>query len=65
MTGEARWFAPPPLRVQVERGPSHCLFASDRLIAIKRKKPGGSIAELGLKAGNDYSRLWLAADVYR
>ncbi len=65
IVGEARWFTPPPLRVQVPCAPSHCLFASDRLIAIKRKKGGGPITELGLTAGNEYSKLWAKKDIYR
>ena len=44
---------------------SHCFVFLDKLCAVKRKRMGGSLSELGIPGGNQYNDLWLARDVYR
>ena len=62
IAGESRWYTPASYKVQ--RAPSHCFFADEKLVAIKRKVTT-SFSELGLTGGNDYCKLWSARDVYR
>ena len=45
--------------------PSHCLLHAKELVAIKRKRGGGPMSELGIGGGNRYNRLWRSGEVYR
>ena len=48
-----------------EQKPSHCLLHAKELVAIKRKRGGGPLSELGIGGGNRYNRLWRSREVYR
>lgn len=51
----------------LERGDWHCLFAevsSRELVAMKRKRGGGTLRELGIPTGNSYKQMWNDRRVY-
>jgi len=59
-SGEAIWIA----RKEVNAIRTHGLSASGSLVAIKRKKGGGPMTQLGIDNGNSYRGFWSARDVY-
>lgn len=66
IVGEAVWLTLPPSGgAEPSQEPSHCLQHGKELVAIKRKKGGGPLSELGISSGNRYNRLWRSGEVYR
>lgn len=64
IVGDSRWVHPrPPLAQLITQG-SHGFVFRSKLIAVTRKKGGGSIAELGIQGGNQYAEMWAAREVY-
>lgn len=63
IVGEAVKLTLPP--GQAGQKPSHCLRHGKELVAIKRKRGGGPVSELGIGGGNRYNRLWRYREVYR
>lgn len=45
-------------------GASHGFVFQDRVVAIKRKRGGGPLSELGVGGGNDYRAMWQRRDIY-
>ncbi|TIV71758.1 MAG: hypothetical protein E5V89_08605 [Mesorhizobium sp.] len=45
--------------------PGHALSHDGELVAIKRKRGGKPISQLGIGGGNRYNRLWRSREVYR
>ena len=46
-------------------GPAtHAFIFQDRVVAVKRKRGGGSLLEMGLKGGNTYRDLWSRREIY-
>ena len=43
---------------------THAFVFQDRVVAVKRKRGGGSLLEMGLKGGNTYRDLWSRRDIY-
>ena len=64
VVGEAVWLAQPLSAAEPSEKPSHCLSHRGDLVAIKRKRGGGSMSQLGI-SGNRYNRLWRSRQVYR
>ncbi len=47
-------------------GPStHAFIFQNHVVAVKRKRGGASLAEMGLKGGNTYRDLWARHDIYQ
>lgn len=66
VVGEAAWLAfQPPGALEPSSKPSHCLLHDKELVAVKRKRGGGPMSELGIGSGNRYNRLWRSGEVYR
>lgn len=64
IVGDSRWIAPRPPLAGLITESSHGFVFRSKLIAVSRKKGGGSLAELGIQGGNQYARMWAARDVY-
>ena len=65
IVGEAVRLALPPGDAEAAKKPSHCLQHARELVAVKRKRGGGPLSELGIGGGNRYNRLWRSREVYR
>jgi hypothetical protein len=50
---------------QVVTEVSHCFVFLDKLHAVKRKRIGGALSELGISGGNSYNDLWVSRDIYK
>ena len=44
---------------------THALYFQDELLAMRVKRGGGSLLELGLRGGNEYTKLWNERNVYK
>lgn len=65
IVGEAVRLTLPPGDAEAAQKPSHCLQHARELVAVKRKRGGGPLSELGIGGGNRYNRLWRSREVYR
>jgi hypothetical protein len=43
---------------------SHGFVREDQLVAIKRKRGGGPLSEIGVSGSNDYRAMWQRRDIY-
>ncbi len=66
IVGYSRWIAPSPPEQEnaLIRETSHGLVFGNRLIAVRRKRGGGPLSELGIEGGNQYPEMWTARQVY-
>jgi hypothetical protein len=66
ITGDSVFALPEanPGSKQVVGEASHCFVFLGRLHAVKRKRMGGALADLGISGGNHYNSLWLSRDIY-
>ena len=55
----------PPSPENAGGGPGHGLLYKGEPVAIKRKRGGGPMSQLGIVGGNRYNRLWRSREVYR
>jgi hypothetical protein len=62
--GQSRWFIPEVPGMPRPAKPVHCQFFNRELVAVKRKRGGGPMAELGLDTGNQYGKMWRDRDIY-
>jgi hypothetical protein len=44
---------------------SHCFVFLGNLHAVKRKRVGAALSELGIAGGNRYNDLWISRDIYK
>ncbi len=64
IVGESAWFTPGWRRSNLVAERSHSFMFKGEMVAIRRKRSGGSMTELGVIGGNDYCQLWRAKDIY-
>ena len=65
VTGDSVFALPDTGSKQVVAEASHCFVFLDNVHAVKRKRGGGALSDLGISGGNNYNALWVARDIYK
>lgn len=64
VVGESEWIPPHPELSEVISERSHGFVFKDKLVALRRKRGGGPLSEIGINGGNNYNEFWNSQDVY-
>lgn len=64
IVGSSVWVNPTEALKGIITERSHGFVFDNKLIALRRKRGGRPLSEIGIKGGNDYSNLWQSKNIY-
>lgn len=64
IVGDSKWIAPRDKLNQLITENSHGFVFRNKVVAIRRKRGGGSLAEVGITGGNQYPEMWSLRKIY-
>lgn len=64
IVGTSVWINPNRALKKIVYETSHGFFFDNKLVALKRKRGGRPLSEIGISGGNDYNDLWQSKSIY-
>jgi hypothetical protein len=64
IVGTSVWISPNGVLKEVVTEKSHGFLFDNKLVALKRKRGGRPLSEIGISGGNDYNDMWQSKSIY-